>query len=94
MYSNCCCSCSFEPEIIKNGLSSHKMYNNNILNFQESTTILNLCTKNSGTLLNAPRNYIIFSVPFFKVDFPFRLISYASMNGFFYIGLLEISLLM
>ena len=31
--SNCCCSCSFEPEIIKIGQSSHKMYSNNILNF-------------------------------------------------------------
>ena len=45
MYSNCCCSCSFEPEIIKIGWSSHKMYSNNILNSQESTTILNACTK-------------------------------------------------
>ena len=40
MYSNSCCSCSFEPEIIKIGQSSHKMYSNNILNFQESTTIV------------------------------------------------------
>ena len=39
--SNSCCSCSFEPEIIKTGLWSHKMYSNNIVNFQESTTILN-----------------------------------------------------
>ena len=45
VYSNSCCSCSFEPEIIKISLSSHKMYSNNILNFQESTTILNDCTK-------------------------------------------------
>ena len=45
MYCNCCCSCSFEPEIIKIGQSSHKMYSNNILNFQESTTVLNACTK-------------------------------------------------
>ena len=45
VYSNCCCSCSFEPEIIKIGQSSHKMYSNKILNFQESTTILNSCTK-------------------------------------------------
>ena len=45
VYSNSCCSCSFEPEIIKIGQSCHKMYNNNILNFQESTTILNACTK-------------------------------------------------
>ena len=35
MYSNCCCRCSFEPEIIKVGQSSHKMYSNNILSFQE-----------------------------------------------------------
>ena len=26
VYSNCCCSCSFETEIIKIGQSSHKMY--------------------------------------------------------------------
>ena len=39
------CSCSFEPEIIKIGQSSHKMYSNSILNFQESMTILNACTK-------------------------------------------------
>ena len=32
VYSNCCCSCSFEHEIIKIGQSSHKMYSNNILN--------------------------------------------------------------
>ena len=55
VYSNCYCSCSFEPEIIKIGQSSHKMYSNNILNFQESTTILNACTKKYGNLLNAPR---------------------------------------
>ena len=47
VYSNCCYSCLFEHEIIKIGQSSHKMYSNNILNFQESTTILNACTKRS-----------------------------------------------
>ena len=47
--SNCYCSCSFEPEIIKIGLSSHKMYSNNILIFQESTSILNACTKSLET---------------------------------------------
>ena len=31
------------------------MYSNNIVNFQESTTILNACTKKSGNLLKAPR---------------------------------------
>ena len=45
VYSNSCCSCWFEPEIIKTDPSSHKMYSNKILNFQESTTILNACTK-------------------------------------------------
>ena len=45
VYSNCCCSCSFEAEIIKIGQSSHKMYSNNIMNFQESPTILNACKK-------------------------------------------------
>ena len=55
VYSNCCCSCSFEPENIKIGQSSHNMYSNNIVNFQESTTILNACTKKSGNLLNEPR---------------------------------------
>ena len=45
--SNFCCSRSFEPEIINIGQSSYK-----ILNFQESTTILNACTKKSGNLLN------------------------------------------
>ena len=54
MYSNCCCSCSFELEIIKIGHPFHKTYSNKILNFQESTTILNACTKKSGNLLNTP----------------------------------------
>ena len=57
VYSNCCCSCWFEPEIIKISQSSHKMYSNNILNFQEPTTILNACTKKSGNLLKAPLAY-------------------------------------
>ena len=58
VYFSSCCSCSFEPEIIKLGQSSHKIYSNNILNFQESLTILNACTKKSGNLLNAPHIYI------------------------------------
>ena len=51
VYSNCCCSCLFEPEIIKIGQSSHKMYSNNTLNFQESTTILNSCKKKVWILI-------------------------------------------
>ena len=39
VYSNSCCSCSFEPEIIKIRQSSHKMYSNNVLNFQDPMTI-------------------------------------------------------
>ena len=45
VYSNSCCSCSFEPEITKIEQSSHNMYSNNILNFQESATIVNAHTK-------------------------------------------------
>ena len=55
VYSNCCCSCLFEPEIIKIDQAYHTMYSNNIVNFQESTTILNAFTEKSGNLLNAPR---------------------------------------
>ena len=58
MYSNCYCSCSFKAEIIKIGQSSHKMYCNNILDFQVSTTILNACTKKSGKILKAPRRSV------------------------------------
>ena len=45
VYSNCCSSCSLEPEIIKIGQSSHKMYCNNIVNVQEPKTMLNAHTK-------------------------------------------------
>ena len=57
VYSTSCCSCSFEAEILKIGQSSHKMYSNNVVNFQECTSILNVCTKNSGNLLKSPCNY-------------------------------------
>ena len=57
MHSNYCCSCSFEPEIIKIGQSSHKMYSNKILNFQGST-ISNAHTKKYGNLLKARRIWI------------------------------------
>ena len=53
LYSNCCCSFWFEVEIITIGQSSHKMYRNNILNIQSSTTILKY--KKSGNLVKAPR---------------------------------------
>ena len=51
VYSNCCCCCSFEPEIIKIAQSSHKIYSKKILNFQESTTFLNACTKKIWKLI-------------------------------------------
>ena len=50
-FSSCSCSCSFEAEIIKIGQSSQKMYSNNILNFQESMTIFNACTKKVWKLI-------------------------------------------
>ena len=37
------------------------MYSNKILNFQESTTILNACTKKSGNLLNEPHKFYVFA---------------------------------
>ena len=45
LYPNCYRSCRFEYDIIKIGQSSHKMYSNNIMNFQVSTRILNTCTR-------------------------------------------------
>ena len=47
VYFNSCFSCSFDPEIIKIGHSSHKIYSNNIVNVLVSTTILNTHTKKS-----------------------------------------------
>ena len=52
VYFNSCCSCSFEPEIIRIGQSSHKIYSNNIPNFQVSTTILNACIKKVWKLID------------------------------------------
>ena len=51
VYSNCCCSFSFEPKIIKIVQSSHKMYSNKMMNSQESTTILDTCTKKVWKLI-------------------------------------------
>ena len=62
MYSNCCCSCSFEREIIKIGQSSHKMYSNNILNCQESMTILNANTTKVWKLIECTSYMEIWSL--------------------------------
>ena len=59
VYSNCCCSCSFKPEILKIGLSTYKMYRNNILNFQESMTILNACTKKVWKLIEGTTYFFL-----------------------------------
>ena len=59
VYSNRCCSCSLEHEIIKIGQSFHKMYSNNILNSLVSTINLNTCIKKSGNLLKEPQTCMI-----------------------------------
>ena len=66
VYSNCCCSCSFEPEIIKIGQSSHKMYSNQILYFQESTTIVNAQTNKKVWKLIVCTSYFSFSFSLVK----------------------------
>ena len=58
VYSNCCSSCSFEPEIIKLCQSSYKLYSNNILNFQESTTNFKCPHENSLEVYRMPLVYI------------------------------------
>ena len=74
VYSNSFCSCWFEPEIIKIGQSSHKMYSNNIVNFQESTTILNACTKKSGNLLQVPRTFTYYIIALSPILSPLQII--------------------
>ena len=94
VYSNCCCSCSFEPEIMKIVQSSHKMHNNNILNFQESTTILNACS--DGYVLFqkiiqqlSTLRFVFLPFPFFFYSFPFSVSpSFSNSLLFIYILLL------
>ena len=57
--SNCCCSCSFEPKIIEIGQTSHKIYKNKILNFQESMTILIASTKKVWKLIKGPTYFLL-----------------------------------
>ena len=63
VYSKWWFSCSFEAEIIKNCQSSNKIYSNNIVNFQESTTILNAHTKKVWKLIVCP-SYKSFSLTY------------------------------
>ena len=84
VYSNCCCSCLFEPEIIKIGQSSHKMYSNNILNFQEFTTILNACTKKGWKRIERT-TYIRYNFLTHFVDEIFKwawALFFTQLNGF------------
>ena len=89
VYSTCCCRCLFGPEIIKIGQSSHKMYSNNILNFHESTSILNTCTKKSRNLLNAPRIYlsIYLSIYLFCYTLIHLSLSYLFIQLSFYLSI-------
>ena len=75
MYSNCYCICSFEPEIIKIGQSSYKMYGNNILNFQVSAAILNAHTKKS---LGAYPKHLVFLVICFSFPPTYKRVIYFS----------------
>ena len=86
VYSNCCCSCLFKREIIKIGQSSHKMYSNNIVNFQESMTILKACTKKVWKLIEGT-SYIMScyqhgspwpspTTPFYRPSLPVGLQGY------------------
>ena len=80
MYSNCCCSCSFESEIIKISQSSHKIYSNNILNSQESTTILNACTKKKVWKLFEGTTFVFIN-PIWRAECDTRSISKRSLTG-------------
>ena len=81
MYSNCCCSCLFEAEIIKIGQSSHNLYSNNILNIQESTAILNACTKNVWKLIETA-TYIHLYECKQMIDFKLLLLHSNARNHF------------
>ena len=71
VYSNSCCSCSFEPEIIKIGQSSQKMYSINILNYKGSISILNSHTKKVWKRIEGP-TYIYSLLSMFRWTGPFR----------------------
>ena len=74
VYSNSCCSCSFEHEIIKIGQLSHKVYSKNILNFQGSTIVLNACTKTVWKLIEGTI-YIYIYIYIYLSEFIFKFLS-------------------
>ena len=58
---------SFDSEIKKKlGQSSHNKYSNNIVNFQESTTILNACTKIVWKLIGGTTYVSMYVCQFWK----------------------------
>ena len=89
VYSNCCCSCSFEPEIINIGHSSHKMYSNNIVNFQVSTPILNAHTKKVWKIIVCTSYIWNYAA---SMDFPYSLSLSLSLSHSLYIRLYPPSL--
>ena len=92
VYSNGCCSCWFEPEIIKISQSPHKIYSGNIVNFQESTTILNAHTKKPGSISNAPRIYIcIFCLASFSLSHPLSQYIYIYIADWIYLSFLHLT---
>ena len=86
VYSNACCRCSFEPEIIKISLSSHKMYSNKILKFQESTTILNACIKKNLETYHMLLVYVYVCVPVREDSFFHEV--FIHLKGFCFFGFL------
>ena len=103
VYFNSCYSCSFKAEIIKNGQLSHKMDSNNIVSFQESTTILNAHTKKSLLtyrmhLVSTPQSSVCVECRLIKpyIMYIFRRLSYTrdpekdfTINLFIYLCLIK-----
>ena len=63
VYSNCCCSCSYESGIIKIDRLSHKMCSNNILNFQVCDNFK--CLYKKVWKLIEGTTYLLFCFPLF-----------------------------
>ena len=81
LYSNCCCSCSFKPEIIKIGQSSHNIYGDKIVNFQESTTILNACTKKVWKLIDVTTYVYQFLHSFWLIALSAGVVEYSDSTS-------------
>ena len=81
VYSNSCCSCFFEPGIIKIGQSSHEIYSNNILNFQESMINLNARTKKVWKLIVCTSCIYIYNI-FINIMYYIYIYIYIYQNYF------------